>query len=192
MKSVYKKIAGLTFALCATSAHAGLLSFEDINPGSNLDVINNYGGFSFGGDGPSLVFDASQQANGLKNAAIDGVNAVLNFSGHDIIMRWLGNSLINFDGGYWVSDSNDSLISFEGWRDGQQIFNSGMFTLNDTQATHIQLGWSQIDQVVIKTHSPTVWGMDALSFTQVPTPTTPALLMLGGLGLLLNRKKSTR
>ncbi|MGI0116639.1 PEP-CTERM sorting domain-containing protein [Zooshikella sp. RANM57] len=192
MKSIYKKIAGLTFAICATSAQAGLLSFEDINPGSNLEVINNYGGFSFGGDGLSLVFNASQQAKGLKNAAIDGINAVLNFSGQDIIMRWLGNSLINFNGGYWVSDSNDSLISFEGWRDGQQIFASEMFTLSDAQSTHIQLGWADIDQVVIKTHSPTVWGMDALSFTQVPTPATPALLMLGGLGLIFNRKKRLR
>lgn len=201
MKTLNKALAAGILCSSAFTAQAAVqvINFDDVTTSPSATIIpDGYSNFDWDNSANGIyVADgaAAYPGSGYENGVISG-NYVA-FSGYDTSpyrVDWLGAGAIDFIGTYFTSAwSSSQTLSFEGWLNGNQVYTSTDYTINNINPTLIALGWSGIDSLVIHNRANNLsddsrlhWAMDDFVFNNVsavPEPSTYAL-MLGGLGLV--------
>ncbi|MBQ5949738.1 PEP-CTERM sorting domain-containing protein [Massilia sp. ST3] len=170
----------------STWASAGVIGFDDL-PGEETTVVaNGYGGFDW--DNVGVIRADAYPGSGYELGAVSFANTAYNRDGAPVAISKAGG--FNFVGAWFTSAWLEQEISFEGWRNGQLLYSTGVSTVIDTMAPQwVQLGWNGIDTLVIYNSSPTPWAMD--DFT-VPEPATLGLFgaALASLAAVRRRRSS--
>jgi len=178
-----KTIVGLLAAAC-TLAHAAVIHFDDLPGDETLPIGAGYAGFDWTNLG-TVRFDA-WPGSGFEAGTLSGDNVAYNWYGAPATVSGSDGGAFAFTGAYFTSAWVEQEISFEGWRNGRQLFASGAYTLETTAPAWIQLDWAGIDTLVIYNSSPTPWAMD--EFT-VPEPGSLALVGASLFGLMAARRR---
>lgn len=153
---------------------------NDDNSAAEIAVIN------------STLFETRRPASNYHEGTVSGDYAVFNAGGATTTqIDWNGTGNFNFTEAYWTrawdedreGNALTQTLSFEGWRDGVQVYNSATFE-TDSAPTLITLNWDNIDSLVVNSTGKQ-WVMDDFTYSvsAVPEPSVLAL-MLGGLGLV--------
>ena len=177
-------IVGLLAAAACALANATVIHFDDLSGDETLPIAAGYAGFDWINMG--TVRADAYPGSGFEAGTVSGDNVAYNWYGAPATVASSDGSAFAFTGAYFTSAWADQEISFEGWRNGQQLFASGATTLETTAPTWIQLDWAGIDTLVIYNSSPTQWAMD--EFT-VPEPGSLALVGTSLLGLMAARRR---
>lgn len=182
-KTVLSPLFGLALLLASSSACAAVITFDDL-PGDETGVIaDGYGGFrwiNFGAIGAGAY-----PGSGYAAGAVSPANVAWNRDGGTAAVSRAGGFL--FAGAYFTSAWLDQELAFDGWRNGQLVYSTGVsYVLDTTTPQWIGLGWSGIDTLVIYNSSGTPWAMD--NFT-VPEPASLALFGTALAGLMAARRR---
>lgn len=179
-----KTIMALLAATACTMANATVIHFDDLSGDETLPIDAGYAGFDWTNMG--TVRSDAYPGSGFEAGTVSGGNVAYNGYGAPATVASSNGSGFAFTGAYFTSAWVDQEISFEGWRNGRQLFASGAYTLETTAPTWIQLDWAGVDTLVIYNSSPTQWAMD--EFT-VPEPGALALVGTSLAGLLAVRRR---
>jgi hypothetical protein len=179
-----KTIIALLAAAACTLANATVVHFDDLSGDETQPIAAGYAGFDWTNVGTVRV-DA-YPGSGFEAGTVSPGNVAYNWYGDPATIASSDGRTFAFAGAYFTSAWVDQEISFEGWRNGQQLFASGAYTLGTTAPTWIQVDWADIDTLVIYNSSPTPWAMD--EFT-VPEPGSLALVGTSLFGLMAARRR---
>jgi hypothetical protein len=175
-------ILSLMMALSCASASAGVIGFDDL-PGDESLVANGYQGFNW--DNIATLAASALPGSGYEAGTVSGANSAFNYNGGTATISKAGT--FDFVGAFFTSAWFDQELAFEGLRDGQLVYSTDVsFLIDTTTPQWVQLGWNNIDTLVIYNSSGTPWAMD--NFT-VPEPGSVALIGLSLAGLLLARRR---
>jgi hypothetical protein len=176
-------IALLAVAACSL-ANATVIHFDDLPGDETQPVAAGYAGFDWINMG--TVRADAYSGSGFEAGAVSPGNVAYNWYGAPATVATSDGSAFGFTGAYFTSAWAEQEISFEGWRNGQQVVTSGAYTLGTTAPVWIHLDWAGIDTLVIYNSSPTQWAMD--EFT-VPEPGSLALVGTSLIGLMAARRR---
>ena len=179
-----KTIVALLAGAARLLANAAVIHFDDLPGDETLPIAAGYAGFDWTNMGTVRV-DA-YAGSGFEAGTVSGDNVAYNWYGAPATVASSDGSAFAFTGAYFTSAWVEQEISFEGWRNGQQLFASGAYTLATTAPGWIRLDWAGIDTLVIYNSSPTPWAMD--EFT-VPEPGALALVGMSFVGLMAARRR---
>lgn len=177
---------------------AVMLDFEDLYTETWGLVDNTYGGFNWdGGDRTVHYVNGPNFGGGYAVGAISGSMVAYNGSGQQSIIDWVGTETFTFNSAYFTSAwTDDKMIYFSGYNDGQLIYTSQEFYLSTTAPALIELNWSGIDSLEINSDTSYNWVMDNFIYNEsapVPEPATMLLLSTGLIGLAgFGRRKLTK
>ncbi|WP_426165662.1 PEP-CTERM sorting domain-containing protein [Pseudoduganella sp. R-34] len=198
MFSSWKRCGLLAVALLmSASAQAGLLTFEDQDPGDWVAPLEaGYGGFEWGND-PAVVFKDYIQSRGYQLGTVGNVGLI----GWDGIISFSRATKFNFDrAAITAAWSMDEDVLVQGWRNGQLLYTKTLqtsfngpyyfdFGFKGVDAVSF-LGTGGIDAGSQDGAGPQLvldqiqWSVDQVDPPgDVPEPATLPL-MAGGLGLL--------
>ena len=186
-----KTVLALVLALSSFAAFAAVIDFDDLAGNETALVADGYQGFNWFNVGAigADAYPGSGFANGMTSAA----NVAFNHYGATVSISRAGG--FDFLGAYFASAWFDQELSFEGSRDGQVLYATGVSYVIDTLAPQwIALGWRGIDTLTIYNSSGTQWAMDDFTVSvdapaQVPEPGTLALTGLAAAGWLASRRR---
>jgi hypothetical protein len=179
-----KTIIGLLALVACTLAHAGVVHFDDLSGDETLPITAGYAGFDW--DNMGTIRADAYPGSGFEAGTVSPMNAAFNWYGGTATISTADGNAFAYAGAYFTSAWADQEISFEGWRNGLQLFSSAAYTLDTATPRWIQLDWSGIDTLVIYNNGPTQWAMD--EFT-VPEPGSLALMGVSLAGLMAARRR---
>ena len=180
-----KAIFSLLLAMFASSAFAGVITFDDLPGDGNELVPAGYQGFNWSNLG--IISRDILPGSGYDNGTVSPSNTVFNWDSGTVTISKAAAGGFNLVGAYFTSAWMDQEISFEGLRNGQvKYFSESTHVLDTFTPVWVQFGWDDIDTLMIYNSSPTQWAMD--NFT-VPEPTSVALFGMAFGGLLLARRR---
>lgn len=179
-----KTIIGVLALAACTLANATVVHFDDLSGDGTQPIAAGYAGFNW--DNMGTVGADAFPGSGYDAGAVSPMNTAFNWDGGTATVSTADGNAFAYTGAYFTSAWADQEISFEGWRNGQQLFSSGAYTLDTATPRWIQLGWSGIDTLVIYNNGPTQWAMD--EFT-VPEPGSLALMGTSLAGLMFARRR---
>lgn len=187
-----KAILALAIALgITTSAHATLLTFENVGGGSYTALGNSYEGFSWS-NANAILASAFSGFQGIPQGLISGTHVVIN--GTFGQSSFSSANLFSFNSGYFTSfDGSGTQLTVEGWANNVLI-GVQHFNISDRVATFISFDQSIFGSVnkVTFNNNPNALVFDNLTVngaTNVPEPASLALLGLGLAGLVVSRRK---
>jgi hypothetical protein len=185
---------GSLFLLASVSAHASVITFDDLS-GNDVDIGNGYGLNWSGFSSQSNTYFSSDYGitgTGFDDAAVSGANYATNDYGSPASFS-VASGTLNFASAYFTSayDPNQQ-ITVTGLLKGNQVY-STTFSVSDTGPTLESFNWSGIDDVTV---SPIDGGngsfvaVDNLSVSAVPLPAALPLFGSAFAGLVaLSRRR---
>ncbi|MBU2706378.1 PEP-CTERM sorting domain-containing protein [Zooshikella marina] len=201
IKIISRTLSAVAAVACITSAQAGVITFDDLDPGTSATALpEGYGGFSWSRNGSAPIVAYSREHlesnSGFTTGVTSGSNAIFNAYGvGPAIFDWLGqDSTFDFISANFTSGWNDQDIMFAGWRDNQQVYMSQRFSIGTDVPLNIRLDWRNIDRLVIYSENQNdyQWVMDDFSYNvRVPEPATALLFGATLLGMSRLRRKNS-
>lgn len=197
----------VTLGLVASTAKATVVTFDDLTPvnapntGFNLPV--SYNGLNWGQGTRGIVGCSSYftQNTGYCRGRASGDNVMYSLGLNTVTMA--NGHTFDFNGAYLTAAWHDNLnVELKGYI-GNTVAYNFFTTISDDVATYFNVGFTGIDRLTINSFggvSPGTWGsgphlaIDNFTYnesSQVPEPTSIALLGLGlvGLGFFRGRKQ---
>ena len=163
-------ICSLLLTLACTGASAGVVNFDGLAADESAVIAAGYQGFVW--DNLAAIRGGDYPDTGYAAAVVSPDNVAYNLDGATVAVSRSGG--YNFVGAFFTSAWLEQELAFEGWRNGQLLYSTGVSYLIDPAAPRwIALGWAGIDTLTIYNSSGTQWAMD--DFT-VPEPASLGLL----------------
>ncbi|MGI0119196.1 PEP-CTERM sorting domain-containing protein [Zooshikella sp. RANM57] len=201
IKIISRTLSTVAAVACIASAQAGVITFDDLDPGTSETALpQGYGGFSWSRNGSAPIVAYSREYvetnSGYTTGVTSGSNAIFNaYGAGPAIFDWLNqDSTFDFIGANFTSAWNDQDIMFAGWRDNQQVYLSDRFNIGTDVPLSVRLDWHNIDRLVIysENQSEYQWVMDDFNYNvRVPEPATALLFGVTLLGMSQLRRKNS-
>ena len=194
-------VVALACPLALSAQTVTTITFDDLNPGVGnafAPIPDGYTGLQWNGflvlDVP-LQLQLNHSAGGAANGLVSGNNVAVNGAG---VPASVSGAPFNLNSAYLTAVWNNGLaVEVQGFV-GTTLTYDNTYILNTTGSTFINFNYLDVDEVNFISSGGvdagygghgTHFAMDNLTISTVPEPTTSALAGLGGLSLLLYRRR---
>ncbi len=170
---------GAMFTVSAAMAPAAVLTFDDIVGSDDYSAIpSGYGGVDWSASTWSVL--TSPQAPYTARSGEGRITLAWGSTDTDSVIRFLQPTVFE---GAWFAGYSEATVRFDLYSAGQLVASSATLALSETPV-FLSAAWSgAVDRVVVSSPLQAFYVMDDLTFapvSQVPEPTTLALLLAGG------------
>ncbi|WP_166896761.1 PEP-CTERM sorting domain-containing protein [Massilia sp. CCM 8734] len=180
-----KMMLSLLLGVCCGTSFAGVISFDDLSGDFAEAIPDGYRGLNW--DNMGAIRSDAFPGSGYEAGTVSQTNTAYNRDGGTVAISTADGGTFIFSGAFFTSAWVEQEIAFEGYHNGQLMYSTAAsFVLNTVTPLWVQLGWGDIDTLIIYNSSGTQWAMDDMV---VPEPASLALFGVSAIGLMLARRR---